>query len=114
MAKPFSDADSDLLKAFAHPIRLAIMRAAVDTFSPRQLADTLDDVPLQIVSHHVRVLRDAGLLTLTGEEPRRGAIEHFYRASPDAATRLTAAGAIVSALGQDLEDIGPVKRPPNR
>ena len=102
MAPKTTDAEPDLLGALAHPIRLAIMRAAVDQFSPKQMADSLGDVSLQLVSYHVRILRDAGLLTLTGTEPRRGALEHFYRASPDAASRLAALGKTLTSLSADL------------
>jgi DNA-binding transcriptional ArsR family regulator len=37
-------------------------------------------VPLTTVSHHARVLRDLGYIELVRTEPRRGAVEHFYRA----------------------------------
>jgi DNA-binding transcriptional ArsR family regulator len=47
--------------------------------SPVELARLLDQ-PLATVSHHIRVLRDAGSIELTRTEQRRGAIEHYYRA----------------------------------
>jgi hypothetical protein len=31
------------------------------------------------VSHHTRVLRDLGCIELVRTEPRRGAVEHYYR-----------------------------------
>ncbi len=102
MASTTQPAEPELLGALAHPIRLAIMRAAVDEFSPKQMAETFGDVSLQLVSYHVRILRDAGLLTLSGTEPRRGALEHFYRASPDAAARLSDLGATLKTLSKSL------------
>ena len=50
--------------------------------SPRELAAQLD-APLSTVAYHVRV--PAGpvsleLVRLVGQEPRRGSVEHFYRA----------------------------------
>jgi len=33
------------------------------------------------VSYHVRILRELGLVELVRTEPRRGALEHFYRAT---------------------------------
>jgi len=102
MASTTHPAEPELLGALAHPIRLAIMRAAVDEFSPKQMADTFGDVSLQLVSYHVRILRDAGLLTLSGTEPRRGALEHFYRASPDAAAQLAELGATLKTLSKSL------------
>lgn len=103
MPKPASTEQPDLMGALAHPIRLAIMRGASNEFSPKEVADTLGDVSIQLVSYHVRILRDAGLLKLSRTEPRRGALEHFYRASPAAAKRLAALGQTVTTLGNDLK-----------
>jgi DNA-binding transcriptional ArsR family regulator len=36
--------------------------------------------PLGTVSRHMRLLRDLGFVEMTRTEPRRGAVEHFYRA----------------------------------
>jgi DNA-binding transcriptional ArsR family regulator len=94
--------EPDLLDALAHPIRLAIMRTAATEFSPKTAADALGDVSLQLVSYHVRILHDAGLLTPTRTEPRRGAVEHFYRAAPEAAGRLRRLGAMLTDLSVDL------------
>jgi hypothetical protein len=38
------------------------------------------DRPLATVSRHVAMLRDLGFIELTHTVPRRGAVEHFYRA----------------------------------
>jgi DNA-binding transcriptional ArsR family regulator len=48
--------------------------------SPSEIADALEE-PLGNVSYHVRVLRELGCLELARTEPRRGALEHFYRAT---------------------------------
>jgi DNA-binding transcriptional ArsR family regulator len=48
--------------------------------SPSELADALEE-PLGNVSYHVRVLRELDCLELSRTEPRRGALEHFYRAT---------------------------------
>lgn len=73
--------DEGLIKALAHPLRWRIIEALVERAeaSPVELARLLDQ-PLATVSHHVRVLRDAGSIELTRTEQRRGAIEHYYRA----------------------------------
>lgn len=94
--------DPDVFGALAHPIRLTIMRSAAEPFSPKDMADKLGDVSLQLVSYHVRILRDAGLLQLTSTEPRRGALQHFYKASPDASSRLATVGKTLSTLGDEL------------
>jgi DNA-binding transcriptional ArsR family regulator len=70
-----------LVKALAHPLRWRILEAIVDCAeaSPLELSRLLD-VPLATVSHHVRVLREVRCIELTRTEPRRGAVEHYYRA----------------------------------
>jgi DNA-binding transcriptional ArsR family regulator len=47
--------------------------------SPSELADALGE-PLGNVSYHVRILRELDCIELVRTEPRRGALEHFYRA----------------------------------
>ncbi len=73
--------DARLLKALAHPLRARIFESITDRgeASPVELARELDQ-PLATVSHHARVLRDLGCIELTRTEPRRGAVEHYYRA----------------------------------
>lgn len=72
--------DARLLKALAHPLRARILESITDRgeASPVELARELDQ-PLATVSHHARVLRDLGCIELTRTEPRRGAVEHYYR-----------------------------------
>jgi DNA-binding transcriptional ArsR family regulator len=73
--------DERLIKALAHPLRWRIVEAVVERgeASPVELARLLGE-PLATVSHHMRVLRDHGCIELTRTEPRRGAVEHYYRA----------------------------------
>jgi hypothetical protein len=47
--------------------------------SPNELAKRLGE-PLTNVSYHVRMLHDLGCIELVETEPRRGALEHYYRA----------------------------------
>ena len=74
--------DQHLVRVLAHPLRqqLLIMLHKHGVTSPRELAERSGE-RLANVSYHVRVLRDAGCVELVRTEPRRGAIEHFYRAS---------------------------------
>jgi len=73
--------DERLIKALAHPVRWRIVETLVERgeASPVELARLVDQ-PLATVSHHTRVLRDNGCIALTRTEPRRGAVEHYYRA----------------------------------
>lgn len=85
------DPDIRLLSALADPARLAIVRQlAAD--SETCACDFTDccDVAQPTVSHHLRVLREAGIVT----SERRGQ-NIFYRLDPDAARRL---GAIAGSL----------------
>jgi DNA-binding transcriptional ArsR family regulator len=68
-----------LFRLLGHPIRLRILRAlGSDTLSPSELDEQLE-VGLALLSYHVGVLRDDGLLMLVDTRPTRGALESFYR-----------------------------------
>jgi len=72
--------DSRLAKALAHPLRVQLLAALNEgVASPNELAKKLDE-PLTNVSYHVRMLHDLGCIELVETEPRRGALEHYYRA----------------------------------
>ena len=72
--------DPRYVKALAHPLRIRILALLQERpASPVQLAPRLGST-LGRVSHHVRVLRDIGLIELVETRRRRGAIEHVYRA----------------------------------
>lgn len=79
--KPATDiSDPRVVKALNHPLRVEILRAIeVDRASPVELSRRLD-APLGVVSYHVRVLADLGLIKLVKRTPRRGAVEHHYEA----------------------------------
>lgn len=72
--------DARLVKGLAHPLRIAILRVLEErTASPSEIAEEID-APLGNVSYHVRFLARLGLVELSGTRPRRGAVEHYYRA----------------------------------
>jgi len=74
--------DERLAKALSNRLRVQILQRLTDhgTASPSELADALAE-PLGNISYHVRVLRELDCLELVRTEPRRGALEHFYRAT---------------------------------
>ena len=75
-----SAVDSRLAKALAHPLRVQLLAALNEgVASPNELAKRLGE-PLTNVSYHVRMLHDLGCIELVETEPRRGALEHYYRA----------------------------------
>jgi DNA-binding transcriptional ArsR family regulator len=72
--------DQNLAKALTSPLRVEILdilnrRVA----SPNEIAEELGR-PLGTVAYHVRRLQALGCIELVREEPRRGAVEHYYRA----------------------------------
>lgn len=70
-----------LVKSLAHELRaeiLAILNERVA--SPNELAKELNE-GLSQVSYHVKVLKDYKVITLVKTVPRRGAVEHYYRAT---------------------------------
>jgi DNA-binding transcriptional ArsR family regulator len=79
-AQDAGELDESLLRAISHPLRhrlLGMLDGRVA--SPNQLARELG-LPLGRVSYHIRLLNDLGAIELVRTEPRRGALEHFYRA----------------------------------
>ena len=72
--------DPNLARVLAHPLRVQILGALDERVaSPSELARELDG-SLGTVSYHVRQLERAGLIELVSTAPRRGALEHYYRA----------------------------------
>jgi DNA-binding transcriptional ArsR family regulator len=70
-----------MARALGHPLRTAILvELNQRTASPVGLARDLDE-PIGNVSYHVRVLLDLDCIELVETRPRRGALEHFYRAT---------------------------------
>src|SRR3954463_13813612 len=73
--------EARIAKALAHPLRARILqRLGERVASPGDLALELG-APLGVVSYHVRMLRDYDCVELVRTEPRRGALQHFYRAT---------------------------------
>jgi DNA-binding transcriptional ArsR family regulator len=79
--KPITEIDDPrVVKGLAHPLRIHILRVLQDRVaSPSEIAEGID-APLGNVSYHVRFLARVGLIELAGTKPRRGAVEHYYRA----------------------------------
>jgi len=103
-----------LAKALAHPLRVRILTELHKGISsPNQLAQTLGE-PLGNVSYHVKTLLEYDCVELVKTEPRRGAVEHFYRATErpflndaewaklPASARKGISGAILESIGEDV------------
>lgn len=73
--------DQRLVKALTHELRVEILGILNERIaSPKELSDELGE-GLSQVSYHVKVLRDYECIELVKTEPRRGAVEHYYRAT---------------------------------
>lgn len=73
--------DQDLMKALSHEWRVQILSLVMDgEWSPKMINKELG-FGLSQVSYHVKELKKYGLIEQTKTEPRRGAVEHFYRAT---------------------------------
>jgi DNA-binding transcriptional ArsR family regulator len=89
MARPKTtlvDPDVQLFQALGHPTRLAIVRELMGTSEVCACDFTsCCDVGQPTVSHHLRILRDAGVI-----DSERQGTSIFYRLVPAAAERLRA------------------------
>ena len=103
-------------KAFAHPLRVQILIILNEKVaSPNMLSQELDQ-SLNLVAYHVRVLEKYDCIELVDTKQRRGATEHFYRATrrqflSDAewarmpeSLRPGLAGAMLKSVFEDIEE----------
>src|SRR4051812_44623371 len=69
-----------LIRGLAHPLRTRMLSILLEReASPKELADEFG-IPLANVAYHIQVLRKLKLIRLVRKTPRRGAVEHHYRA----------------------------------
>jgi len=95
--------DAELLKAIAEPLRLRIVQLLSDEeLCVCHLVEALDAAQ-PLVSHHLRVLRDAGLV-----ETDRYRYWTYYRLRPEALAEL---GIAIAAIAQDTPTAGTRRRP---
>lgn len=74
--------DPKLLKAQSHPIRAHILNILSEgPSSPARMQRRMDDVHLNLVCHHIKVLREAELIELIDVRMHGGRKEHIYRAT---------------------------------
>jgi DNA-binding transcriptional ArsR family regulator len=105
-----------LAKALAHPLRVRILTSLHKGISsPNQLSQELGE-PLGNVSYHVKTLLEYDCVELVKTEPRRGAVEHFYRATEraffsdsdwakiPASARKGISGVILETIGTDATE----------
>jgi DNA-binding transcriptional ArsR family regulator len=79
--RPRSFIDPRLVKAMGHPVRnnaLSILNERVA--SPNEISKELGE-SVGHVSYHIKVLKECECIELVDTAPRRGAMEHYYRAT---------------------------------
>jgi len=92
-----ADPDVQLLRAIADPVRISILRQLASAPESVCACDFTEccTVSQPTISHHLKVLREAGAVT----SERRGTFI-YYALSPDFARRWTGIGASLSGLVQ--------------
>ncbi len=107
---PGETSEARIAKALAHPLRARILqRLGERVASPGDLAAELG-APLGVVSYHVRMLRDYDCVELVRTEPRRGALQHFYKATArpnldEGQWRTLPSGLRRELTGETLQDL---------
>jgi DNA-binding transcriptional ArsR family regulator len=84
---------SSIAVIVSHPLRAECWTVLAERVaSPNELTRLVGD-SLANVAYHVKVLLEAGVIELVDTVPRRGAVEHYYRAveRPNASDEETAA-----------------------
>lgn len=80
--KPKAGVRPELLKALGHPHRFHAMHILNQRVaSPSELAREVGEEAVSNMAYHVKVLAEADLIELVDTRQRRGATEHFYRAT---------------------------------
>jgi len=103
MAVAVVEVDTEVLRALAEPMRWRILQQLADEeLCVCHLVEMLE-VAQPLVSHHLRVLRDAGLV-----ETERVRYWTYYRLRPEA---LAGAGDAITAMGQHAPPAGARRRP---
>lgn len=81
MAPHLRSIDPRLAKALSNDVRAKALKLFVEgPWSPKAVAAELG-LDVRGVAYHVRVLKKLGCIELVETRPRRGAIEHVYRAA---------------------------------
>lgn len=69
-----------MVKALAHPTRVDILNILAEgPSSPSRIAKQLDNVSLNLTSHHIKVLKELSCVELEEEVRHGGRTEHIYR-----------------------------------
>ena len=76
--------DPRILKAQSHPIRAEILKISSEgPNSPSRMHKRMKNGSLQVICHHIKVLREVGLIELVQIKERGGRKGHIYARPSD-------------------------------
>jgi DNA-binding transcriptional ArsR family regulator len=98
---------TEVLQALADPVRLAVVRDLAESAEPRPCGSLMQAVTKSTLSHHLRILREAGIIQMRVEGTRKltslrrtemneaypGLLDSILNARPDAALAAVAGSA---------------------
>lgn len=62
---------TELLQALADPVRLAVVRDLAESAEPRPCGSLVSSVTKSTLSHHLKILREAGIIQMRVEGTRK-------------------------------------------
>jgi DNA-binding transcriptional ArsR family regulator len=62
---------TELLQALADPVRLAVVRDLAESIEPRPCGSLVQTVTKSTLSHHLRILREAGIISMRVDGTRK-------------------------------------------
>ena len=62
---------TELLQALADPVRLAVVRDLAESTEPRPCGSLVQTVTKSTLSHHLRILREAGIISMRVDGTRK-------------------------------------------
>jgi DNA-binding transcriptional ArsR family regulator len=74
--------DQRLVRALSHPLRVQILEVLTERVASPNWLSTRLGASLSHVAYHTRTLDKCGCLDLVDTAQKRGATEHFYKATP--------------------------------
>jgi len=95
---------TELLQALADPVRLSIVRDLAQSTEPRPCGTIIQSVTKSTLSHHFRVLREAGIIQMRIEgrlkmtSLRRAELDDAYPGLLDSILRAPAAELVTEAV----------------
>lgn len=94
--------DQRLVRALGHPVRVqALIILNERIASPNEISKELDQT-VGHVSYHIKVLKECECIELVDTAPRRGAMEHYYRATDRAFLNVSEWASLPSSVRPGL------------